>query len=448
MKTKKALAIILSFVISFGILTIAFADENAEIPEGYTPIYTAEDLYNIRNDLDGKFILMNDIDLSVYENWEPIGSSETPFTGELDGNRYPIKGLKIIQNDKQNIYAGVFAHCQNSLIKNISISDCDIQTNSKKITVGIIAATIKNSEISNCIVSGSLNINSSDRMIVGGVVGTASENSIINRCKNLSNISTCMKYTEAVSIYNYCVGGIIGSSYAKVSECSNYGNTESTASGNENLFLATTQAGGIAGVTFGEISNCYNVGDVTASGQSKKIMLGGIAGYRMPAKDLTAVYNIGNISCDEDNGYIGSIAGYMDEFFSLEETVSDSIVANCYFIESTNAFGFDNSEEKENITGLPEEGFNESNNFVGFDFENVWKMEESLRRPTFINEPQFKEPVSDPSTVPDTESDSDSNTEPTLEPVEKCFFLRMLKKLCAIINNGIVFVINYVKPIL
>lgn len=431
MNLKNIISVFLVFILTFGMCSTAFAAD--DIPDGYTPIYTAEDLYNIRNNLSGKYILMNDIDLSVYENWEPIGSSETPFKGEIDGNKFLIKSLKIIQNEKQNIYAGFFAYCQNSLIKNISIIDFDMQTNSEKITAGIIAATIEDSKISNCIVSGTMNINSSDRMVVGGIVGTASGHSVINRCKNLSNISTCMEYTKAISIYNYCVGGIIGSSNASVSECSNHGNIETTADGKENLYLAAIQAGGITGIAFGEVLNCYNVGDVSASGQSKKTMLGGIAGYRMPAKNLISVYSIGNIYCDENNAYIGSIVGCMDEFFSIDETLGDTTVANCYFIESTSAFGFENSEYKENIIGLAENQFNDQNNFVGFDFEEVWEIKENFERPTFVNEPQIKEFVSDP--------------DPTSEPVDKCLILKALKKWWLLIDNVIVFVINSIKSI-
>ena len=49
-------------------------DESA-IPEGYTPIYDAADLYAIRNNLEGNYIMMADIDLSEAtapgENWIP-----------------------------------------------------------------------------------------------------------------------------------------------------------------------------------------------------------------------------------------------------------------------------------------------------------------------------------------------------------------------------------------
>ena len=41
------------------------------VPSGYTPIYDADDLANIANDMTGKYILMNDIDLSGI-NWTII----------------------------------------------------------------------------------------------------------------------------------------------------------------------------------------------------------------------------------------------------------------------------------------------------------------------------------------------------------------------------------------
>ncbi len=35
-----------------------------KVPDGFIGIYNPEDLHNIRNDLSGHYILMNDIDLS------------------------------------------------------------------------------------------------------------------------------------------------------------------------------------------------------------------------------------------------------------------------------------------------------------------------------------------------------------------------------------------------
>ena len=53
-------------------------------------IETPEQLHSVREDLDKHFILMNNIDLSVYGSvygWEPIGTPHEPFIGIFDGNR-------------------------------------------------------------------------------------------------------------------------------------------------------------------------------------------------------------------------------------------------------------------------------------------------------------------------------------------------------------------------
>lgn len=69
-------------------------DSNDPVNPDAQPISTKEDLKAIANDLDGDYILANDIDISG-ENWTPIGTKEKPFTGTLDGNGYTISGLTI-----------------------------------------------------------------------------------------------------------------------------------------------------------------------------------------------------------------------------------------------------------------------------------------------------------------------------------------------------------------
>lgn len=73
------------------------ADAYSFPPPTYTPIYTADGLDKVRNILDGKYWLMNDIDLSTYSNWNSIGTLEQPFRGELQGNGYTIENLTITE---------------------------------------------------------------------------------------------------------------------------------------------------------------------------------------------------------------------------------------------------------------------------------------------------------------------------------------------------------------
>ena len=73
-------------------------------------INTAEQLDLIHNDLTAHYVLTEDIDLSDYENWDPIGAfqplsdkpeeAEIPhpdfaFTGTFDGNGHTISNLTI-----------------------------------------------------------------------------------------------------------------------------------------------------------------------------------------------------------------------------------------------------------------------------------------------------------------------------------------------------------------
>ena len=69
-----------------------------------TEISTEAQLKAIANNLSGTYVLKNDITLSDDE-WTPIGTSDHPFTGMLDGKGFTIKGLTVgdgANNDSNN----------------------------------------------------------------------------------------------------------------------------------------------------------------------------------------------------------------------------------------------------------------------------------------------------------------------------------------------------------
>ena len=81
----------------WGWLTFPFTRDSGqltEVPEGYVGIYTEADLDLIRNDPDGNFILMADIDLGGKEH-TPIGDYLNPFDGKFDGNGHVISNFTI-----------------------------------------------------------------------------------------------------------------------------------------------------------------------------------------------------------------------------------------------------------------------------------------------------------------------------------------------------------------
>ena len=96
---KRIISTLLSLALLIGILPISAtgaalaARAVSSVPDGYTGIYTAEDLNSVRNNLSGKYILMNDINLSSWGEWTPIGTDRAPFTGVFDGNGWSITDM-------------------------------------------------------------------------------------------------------------------------------------------------------------------------------------------------------------------------------------------------------------------------------------------------------------------------------------------------------------------
>ena len=176
---------------------------------GYTAIYTAEDLNNIRNDLAGNYYLAADIDLDGIV-WEPVGTESNPFTGVFDGRGHAIINMRpvasaIYYNDREigiipqgntaDMYyylrvqygAGLFGYCENSAIRNLNILDfvieieCegkenDVQNSNRRsyvYYVGAIGARGYQTTIDNCYSKGTIALNGDDnnRRYAGGICG-------------------------------------------------------------------------------------------------------------------------------------------------------------------------------------------------------------------------------------------------------------------------------------
>lgn len=107
---KKQMKVIAMFIIAVAVMLgcsigspVKWKAQAAEtvVPEGYEPISSADQLNGIRNNLSGKYILTEDIDLTEYtkeggifdtgNGWTPINN----FTGTFDGNEHRIIGMHI-----------------------------------------------------------------------------------------------------------------------------------------------------------------------------------------------------------------------------------------------------------------------------------------------------------------------------------------------------------------
>ncbi|MCR5484889.1 MAG: hypothetical protein K6F09_04780, partial [Clostridiales bacterium] len=142
---KHFLCVLMSVLLLCGCFPVATAAD--EVPEGYTGVYTIEDLYAIRYALDKNYILMNDLDLTEdtapggdWDNgcgWAPIGENSTiPFTGTFDGNGHTITGMQI--SSIKTEYAGLFGYVTGD-IKNLTLDNAVISTIGSCLYAGSVA---------------------------------------------------------------------------------------------------------------------------------------------------------------------------------------------------------------------------------------------------------------------------------------------------------------------
>lgn len=388
MNCKSILSVFLIFILTFGMCSTAFAVD--DIPDGYTPIYTAEDLNNIRNNLSGKYILMNDIDLSSYENWVPIGTEETPFSGTLNGDNYVMSKINI---KNATSYVGLFGYINSSEISNLTIENAKVKINTdNNIYIGLISGQATSSVLSNCKINGTISVEAKGNVSVGGIVGTiwsntkASGDCYVSDCSNDTDISVTGKSNDSTKTKDLHIGGIAGNSNAPISQCSNEGTINLSNFDSASIF-ADVVAGGICGYTKGDVKDCYNIGSITATGIDYAVA-GGIVGYWESNESIKNLYNMGpvasDLSVDEGLAFIGALIGYEEGTVSLdtESAEKDVVLSNCYYIDNgLSANGFLGSCSSINVKMLTKEEFRYKDSFVGFDFESVWEMNEEIGRP-------------------------------------------------------------------
>lgn len=348
---------------------------------------TVEDLQAMRSFMvHGQkvwFKLMDDIDMSGIDNWEPL-NWEDPYDCEIvfDGNGKTLSNLKS-ENTAYAGFAGVlygelhhvtFDNAQISNDHNCGVIGGYIGTGGKKayvhdvnvtgastvtvtgkwdgIACGGLASNAREATVENCIVNCTVvnNSNSSESAdkknsnATGGIIGKT-----IGPVCSLSGLhftgsvtSTTEKYTggilgwqvnNGVNIENCTVdatitsgaervGGIVGHfDGGTISACTVKGKVEQTAD------LENT--GGIAGIVSQKsiIENCSVEASVISKGQK----IGGILGQAENGVDITGCTVSGSVTTGE-KGYVGGICAQTNNATSTFEscTVSGAISGGWY----------------------------------------------------------------------------------------------------------------------
>lgn len=333
------------------------------------PISSAVELNNARNNLDKSYVLMNDIDLSTWGEWEPIGDWSNPFTGDFDGQGHVIKDLTI--NDGTYQCIGLFGRANGATIKNVGLEGSSISisdSSSSFISLGGICG-YSNGDISNCYNTGDITLtfsyfNNIDSF-TGGICGSISSGTISN-CHNTGVVSS--------TVYNSDAGGICGNSSGLIKNCYNTGSISSYA-------YLVSGAGGICGSSTGSIDKCYSTGDIFSS-SSPSVSVSVYLSYSY-AGGICA-YSSGIAS-----GSISNCAVFSDRINAENtgdpDSISSYIIGNCTTKSNNRAFfGISGNPSYDVDYSIGIEDAKNSAMYekeLNWDFADIWEMVEGCDYP-------------------------------------------------------------------
>lgn len=282
--------------------------------------------------LDEAGMLRSDYRTAGLKVWKPI----TKYSGVFDGNNHTISGLYIYSSTESQAF---IAKATTAEIKNINFSDCYVKGG---IGTSILCASLNNSSLSNCNVSGRVeclsglaeiggicaqadcsqitkcsfagSIEANETMWVGGICGYIDQNVQITQSYNTASIQALAG-----------VGGICGyivNDGSTIACCYNTGNITNLA----NSAFGGVGVGGIVATVSANnmIENCFNTGII-----SGYTYVGGVCGYTNGVVQYS--FNAGKVN---GSGNIGGVCGKKDSSGSVSYCYYDSNVCSIKGIDN------------------------------------------------------------------------------------------------------------------
>ncbi len=260
-------------------------------------IYTENDLYDLTltsSDWDKHFIQIADLDFTGTAAITPIGLSATEFTGSYNGQGHTITNLTVDHSSSNKNFVGLFGFITDVTIKNLGL--INVTVTGQTAIGGLVGYAEGNSLIEDCYVTGSVTSSSEDNTSrdVGGLIGTTFQSVLINNCYSECSVS---------SDGEYGVGGFIGRSVSSASITNCYSTGNVTDNGSSSTY---SYWGGFVGYsTGGIISNCFATGDVLGSNSSGS-SAGGFVGYNYGG-NIELCHATGNVSnATNVGGFVGT----------------------------------------------------------------------------------------------------------------------------------------------
>jgi hypothetical protein len=382
--------------------TVSFAGGDGSLADPWQ-VSSAEQLNELRNFPDDHFVLTADIDLGTAPwnagaGWLPIGGDGNEFRGSLDGNGYTITGLTIDRPTMQ--FVGLFGQAWFAAITDVRLEDVNVTGGD---FTGALAGMAGSTEISGAFVSGNITSAQGERDYVGGLVGYAGYDTLIN---NSDTDVAVVGVDHAGGLIGAVSDAVVNDSYATGSVEGAYavgglvGGIESGVQINDShahvAVSGEVRVGGLVGSVYGYsvMRRSHAVGSVTGSGW----LAGGLVGllsYGAQLHDsyahssVSGVDNVGGLIGDVwgakvMNSYaVGTVSGFprgglVGSVYSPEGLASELINSywNAELTGGMNAYGENENDGASSIfTGLA--GYSQTElrdiaSFSGWNFSTVW----------------------------------------------------------------------------
>ena len=264
------------------------------------------------------FKLMNDIDMSSIDNWDPLNPDGPYDLGIVfDGGGHSLKNLKSKGKTYSSFFGVLYGKCHN--VKFVNAEIVSASNSGAGIIGGYIGTGGKPAIVSGVEASGTITCNGKGQS-VGGLGGNAREATIENCTVNVT-VSNPM----GDGVYRTATGGIVGKtidSAVKIKNCIVRGVVEITKG------INNTYTGGIVGwqsAAGAEITGCEVYATVKSAGER----VGGIVGHYQGGT-LSGCKFYGKVNAATQ--YAGGIAGISGGVASIKSCmVSGEIegVENC-----------------------------------------------------------------------------------------------------------------------
>lgn len=288
------------------------------------------------------FKLMNDIDMSSIENWDPLNPDSPYDLGIVfDGGGHSLKNLTSKEKHYSSFFGVLYGKCYNvkfvdaeivsasnsgagiiggyigtggkpAIVSEVEASGI-ITCNGKGQSVGGLGGNAREATIENCTVNVTVSNpmgDGSNRTATGGVVGKTIDSAV--KIKNCI-VRGVVEITKGIN--NTYTGGIVGwqsAAGAEITGCEVYATVKS----------AGERVGGIVGhYQGGTLSGCKFYGEMNAATQ----YAGGIAGITSSESVIENCLSSGKIVC---KNYVGGIVGMNENTLAVRRCES-SFTINC-----------------------------------------------------------------------------------------------------------------------